>query len=326
MNKMEKPLVSIVIPVYNGSNYVAQAIDSALRQSYENIEIIVVNDGSEDNGKTDETVRSYGDKVRYISKENGGSSSALNAGINNMKGEWFSWLSHDDLYYDNKVERQIEFLNSLCLDKQQEYKHIFFTAADYINSEGGYIKKADENKERLIKEYIDAIPGNEYLICEPTRFNFYGCGCLIHKKALSQAGLFDEGLRLINDLDMWYRLYEKGFHLHYMPESLVMGRLHSAQISRSIGFSYHNSEQDMFWERSLDYLKTNCSNNYQVFHLFGRNALNKTRTQQGKEAFGICMSLDKKKKLPLMAEMQYLRLKAAIRTILKKIYMKVFMK
>ena len=77
-----QPKVSIVIPVYNGANYLGEAIDSALEQTYENIEIIVVNDGSTDDGATREIALSYGDRIRYFEKENGGVSSALNLGIN----------------------------------------------------------------------------------------------------------------------------------------------------------------------------------------------------------------------------------------------------
>ena len=73
--------VSIIIPVYNGSNYVKEAIDSALAQTYKNKEIIVVNDGSTDEGATRDIVKSYGDKVTYYEKENGGVSTALNLGI-----------------------------------------------------------------------------------------------------------------------------------------------------------------------------------------------------------------------------------------------------
>lgn len=102
---VSKPLVSIVIPVYNGENYLEEAIHSALNQSYENIEIIVVNDGSTDN--TENIALKYKDKIKYFKKENGGVSSALNLGIKNMTGEYFSWLSHDDLYYEDKIERQI---------------------------------------------------------------------------------------------------------------------------------------------------------------------------------------------------------------------------
>ena len=87
---MYQPKISIVIPAYNASNYLAEAIDSALAQTYPNVEIIVVNDGSKDDGATERIALSYGDKIRYFSKENGGSSSALNTGIANMTGEWFS--------------------------------------------------------------------------------------------------------------------------------------------------------------------------------------------------------------------------------------------
>ena len=108
------PLVSIVIPVYNGGNYLKEAVDSALNQTYRNIEILVVNDGSKDDGKTEAIALSYGDKIRYLKKENGGVASALNMGIRNMKGEYFSWLSHDDLYYSEKIEKEMQAVQSLA--------------------------------------------------------------------------------------------------------------------------------------------------------------------------------------------------------------------
>ena len=66
------PKVSIVIPVYNGADYMRYAIDSALNQTYKNIEVIVVNDGSKDDGKTKKIAKEYGDKIKYYEKENGG--------------------------------------------------------------------------------------------------------------------------------------------------------------------------------------------------------------------------------------------------------------
>ena len=95
--KMYNPKVSIIIPVYNGSDYLQQSIESALAQTYKNIEVIVVNDGSNDNGATEKIANYYRDKIKYFSKPNGGVSSALNFGISKMEGEWFSWLSHDDI-------------------------------------------------------------------------------------------------------------------------------------------------------------------------------------------------------------------------------------
>ena len=112
--------VSIIIPVYNGSNFIKQSIKSAINQTYKNIEIIVVNDGSTDNGRTENIVKEFGDKVRYICKKNGGVASALNLGIKEATGEYISWLSHDDIYKPNKIEKQIEML-----EKLEKYKFTF---------------------------------------------------------------------------------------------------------------------------------------------------------------------------------------------------------
>ena len=99
-------LVSIVIPVYNGSNYLKEAIDSALAQTYSNIEVLVINDGSDDNNATHNIALSYGDKIKYYKKENGGVSSALNLGLTMMRGDYFSWLSHDDIYVEKKLRNK----------------------------------------------------------------------------------------------------------------------------------------------------------------------------------------------------------------------------
>ena len=97
------PLVSIIIPVYNGSDFLKEAIESALSQSYKNIEVIVVNDGSSDDGKTEKIALSFNKSIKYFKKENGGVSSALNYGIRKMNGDFFSWLSHDDFYSKEKI-------------------------------------------------------------------------------------------------------------------------------------------------------------------------------------------------------------------------------
>jgi len=91
-----------------------EAIDSALAQTYSNVEVLVINDGSNDNGETETIALSYGDKIRYFCKENGGVATALNLGIACMKGDYFSWLSHDDLYYPEKIMMQVGVLAKLA--------------------------------------------------------------------------------------------------------------------------------------------------------------------------------------------------------------------
>ena len=142
-----RPLITILIPVYNGEKFVKDAIDSALAQTYDNFEILVVNDGSTDNTK--EVLASYGDRIRVISKPNGGVSTALNTGIANMRGEWLSWLSHDDKYLPDKLLAQVKELNRMigegCEDIQ---KIILYCSNERIDINGNFILR----KSHLYKE------------------------------------------------------------------------------------------------------------------------------------------------------------------------------
>ena len=313
------PRISIIIPAYNASNYLAEAIDSALAQTYINVEIIVVNDGSKDDGATREGALSYGEKIRYFEKENGGSSSALNTGIANMTGEWFSWLSHDDLYVPQKLERQIEYIRSAEISVSDLSRHIFFSASELIDANGKTIQACDEKETKRLQRKIESLPHNGYLIAEPTEYIFHGCSCLVHKDAFADIGVFDENLRLLNDVDMWFRLYSAGYQMHYISEPLVKGRVHAKQVSRSIGYSYHNPEQDMFWNRSLDWLLENHPDEENLFFLFARNAYLKTRNAEGDRAFlYINFSPIKKKIYKLVYQSR-----AGIRQLAKNIYLKL---
>lgn len=316
---MYTPKISIVIPAYNASNYLAEAIDSALAQTYSNVEIIVVNDGSPDNGATAEVAAKYKDKIRYFEKPNGGSSSALNMGIANMSGEWFSWLSHDDLYTPEKLEKQVEYLNSLGISEDALSKHIFFSASELIDANGKTIRKANDKESKRIYERVSTFTHNGYLIAEPTVYNFHGCSCLVHRDAFKDVGCFDEKLRLLNDLDLWYRLYAANYKVHYIPQTLVKGRVHGKQVSKSIGYSYHNPEQDMFWNRSLDWLIENHPDEEQLFFRFGRNAYLKTRNVEGNRAFNY-IKKNKFKKYTLKAVYQ---IRAGVRSLAKKVYLKL---
>lgn len=320
---MYLPKISIVIPAYNASNYLAEAIDSALAQSYKNTEIIVVNDGSRDDGATERIALSYGDKIRYISKENGGSSSALNVGIANMTGEWFSWLSHDDLYVPEKLEKQVECIRKLDVNREELSKHIFFSASELIDATGKVIKHCHEGQALEMESQLESIPNNGYLLAEPTKYIFHGCSCLIHKDVFDKAGNFDEHLRLLNDVDFWFRLYSAGYKVHYIPEALVKGRVHAEQVSRVIGYSYHNSEQDMFWNKILDWLMENYPNDNFLYFMFGRNAYLKTRFDDGDRAFAYLTSIDSSQRLKLLVLKYVYKGYATVHETVKKVYLKL---
>src|SRR3989338_4728600 len=97
--------ISIIIPVYNTEKYLEQCIESALHQSYCDVEIIAVNDGSTDQSVS--ILNKYKNNIIVIDKKNGGTASALNLGIKNMTGDWFKWLSADDILKENAIEKLV---------------------------------------------------------------------------------------------------------------------------------------------------------------------------------------------------------------------------
>lgn len=212
--------VSIIIPVYNGSNYLREAIDSALAQTYKNIEILVVNDGSKDDGATEAIALSYGEQIRYFKKENGGVASALNMGIRNMEGEYFSWLSHDDVYYSDKVEKEIEAIKASGDETtlvQCEY--------DFYDMGTG-AKTASNYHEYYSQEQL------ENSVFTVLQVQIHACGALIHKSHFDRVGLFNENIRTVQDVEMWFRLYRNQKVL-FIPECLYFVREHAEAGNRT---------------------------------------------------------------------------------------------
>ncbi len=226
------PKVSIVIPVYNGGDYLAEAIDSALGQTYSNLEVLVVNDGSDDDGATAAIAARYGDRIRYLQKENGGVASALNEGIAAMSGEWFSWLSHDDLYHAEKIEEQVR---SLAAAGQP---HLVFCDYRYISAKGERLRDVSLAAHRLDRRPLDGLFSGL----------FGGCTFLIPRQALLDAGGFRTDLPTTQDYELWFRLVERLPLLH-VPRVLVEQRLHDAQGSNSAA---HLAEADRLMAHMLD--------------------------------------------------------------------------
>ena len=241
----KEPLVSIIIPVYNGDNFLSEAINSALNQSYKNTEIIVVNDGSTDDGKTEEIIRSYGDKVRYIRKENGGSSSALNVGIRNMNGDYFSWLSHDDVYYPDRTKRLVELLEGKDIKKTVSI--CGFELIDEQGIEIFYPKKF----------FAGNLSAEQMLDRIQKGFNINGCGICISKNIMKEVGFFDETLRYVNDTDYWYRLINLSTDFICTDERLVGSRIHDGQVSVTSRDLYHVENRKILQKYALYTLKNN---------------------------------------------------------------------
>lgn len=261
------PKVSIVIPVYNGLNYLKEAIDSALSQTYENIEVIVINDGSDDKGETDRIAKSYGDRIRYYVKRNGGVASALNLGIKKMDGGYFSWLSHDDLYEKTKIEDQIKLVNTLNSDD------IVVACNVRVLFPNGIRKKEFIDKRTF--DYFDIF------LATSAAVGVNGCSLLIPKKALVDSGGFNINLQVTQDYDLWFRLKNK-YKFVLLEKNLVISRRHEMQDSVrkqklmiEAGDKLHSGFlNNISYERFKKYFSDNNAN---IKHFWGNYILYKTR-------------------------------------------------
>lgn len=218
--------VSIIVPVYNGANYMRDAIDSALAQTWPNIDVVVVNDGSNDGGETERIARSYGARIKYISKPNGGVASALNAGIEAMTGDIFCWLSHDDRHLPEKTTRQVEHWNSL--DRPD-------------------VVLINETGEAITDVHLD----HELLTAKPSyallRGSIHGCSVFVPRSLFERIGTFNVNLPTTQDYDLWNRSF-RHFPFVHMPEVLIESRWHDEQGSKKID---HKIEAASFWKQAI---------------------------------------------------------------------------
>jgi len=225
------PKVSVIIPVYNGTNYLQEAIDSLLSQTYGNREVIVVDDGSTD--ETWSVIQSYGSNVRGIHKGNGGVASALNCGVRESTGDYIAWLSHDDLFLPTKLVRQVEFLRRF-----PEFKACYTDY--YVIDEDGKILREVETPWYPRLEAIRTLFGGVYV---------NGSTMLIERSCFEKVGLFSERLRYTQDIEMWLRLL-RHFEIGRVPEKLGKQRIHSGQGSGN--FERHTIETEEMFKNVLE--------------------------------------------------------------------------
>lgn len=199
MNK-NSPKVSIVLPTYNGAKYLRQSIDSCLKQTYENIELIIVNDGSTD--ETNKIVNSYKDeRIKYIRhEENMGLPFALNTGFSRAIGKYLTWTSDDNYYSPEAIERMLSFILK---------KKCHFVYSDYY-------RFRDANKDiNLFKSPVKIRLEN---------YNHIGPCFLYSRNVKEVIGKYDTDAILAEDYDYWIRISKK-FDMHHLSEPLYYYRI-----------------------------------------------------------------------------------------------------
>ncbi|MCA9935271.1 MAG: glycosyltransferase [Ardenticatenaceae bacterium] len=205
--------ISIIIPAYNQGQYLAAAVQAGLDQTYPDVEVIVVDDGSTDD--TAVVAQSFSDpRVRYVYQENRGLSGARNTGIRHASGDYLTYLDSDDLFLPQKV--------AILLAEMEKRPSLGFVAGQSI--------PIDENGSSIGKQFDKGLPAHlpDLLLGNPLHVG----SVLLRREWQERVGFFDETLRSYEDWDMWLRLAVAGCEMGWVDQPVSLYRFHRHQMTR----------------------------------------------------------------------------------------------
>ena len=204
---MKMSLISVMMPTYNNAKYIKQAIESIYAQNYDNIEIIVVDDGSTDNTKG--IVQQYKD-IKYFYIEHKGISVARNTALEKSKGEYIAFLDSDDYWLPNKLNTQMQYFKDHpdCEIVFTKYENFFEDEKLKTNKRAMHEKMM----EKFLKQYLPS--------------------SVIKKELFEKYGNFDENFSGVEDTEFLYRLLKKGVSInHIIPEVFYVRRIHGKNVT-----------------------------------------------------------------------------------------------
>lgn len=262
--------VSIIIPVYNSQKFLKECLDSAINQTFSDFEIIVVNDGSTDNSL--EILQSYSDKIKIVSKTNGGTASAINSGIKIASGEWIQVLGSDDILYPTALETLVSEASKLK-DKKNT---ILYANFDVIDEDGNLIGNVTE------PNFNEIAPFDFNVILLDHHFG-NGNTVLFHTSTFSEYGLFNEKLFNHEDYELSLRFCILcDCRMKLISKTLAKYRIHSNQKTK---FSTHKAIErtEKMRKEILNKLSPNKREKYQ--QALKQYKKNKSLTEKGKHFF-----------------------------------------
>lgn len=223
LNTLSQPLVSVVIATYNMGKYIDQAVESVLNQSWKNLEIIVVDDGSTDD--TQNVMARFADdkRVIYLKTENQGQPKAKNHGIKNSKGDFIAFCDADDLWEENKLEIQMP------LFANDRIGVVYSDVSNISPDNKRFIRPSNE------KRYTGKVI--EKMLLE----NFVPFGTSVIRRAcIEKNGIFDEQFRMGIDWDLWLR-YSLDWEFAFTPERTYIYRIWEGQMSNNYRGRYNHA-------------------------------------------------------------------------------------
>lgn len=245
----KEPLVSVVVPCYNHEKYVKDTIESILNQTYKNIELIVIDDGSKDNSVY--IIQKLADKYNFtfINRPNKGLSATLNEGIKLAKGKYFCVCASDDKYLFDKIEKQVRFM-----ENHLKYEMCYAKVIQFNDKES----KEIEIKNPPIGFIFDDLINRCFIPAVTV---------MIRIDIFKKIGLFDENL-YIEDWDMWLRIANK-YQIGYIDEYLAYYRRHDNNSSLDTLKMYNSTIAILKkWNFYYNYDKTYINNELRYFNIF----------------------------------------------------------
>ena len=213
---LSRPLVTVIIPAHNHGHYVCQAVDCALGQAWQPVEVIVVDDGSQDD--TPLRMQAYAGRVVYVRQENRGLSGARNTGLRHATGRYVQFLDADDLLDGDKIRRQVEALEADA-------------GAGIAYGDAAFFQHDNPDGRTLYPEYQGARDVTPETISGRNPFPVNAV--LVRRDLFAAVGNFDESLRSLEDWDLWMRAVLSGVRAIYVPGSLCLIRVHGSNMSRN---------------------------------------------------------------------------------------------
>ena len=232
-----EPLVSVVVPCFNAAAFLAETLRSVCGQTYRQLEILIVDDGSTDGTAAIATEFARGDdRVRLLQKPNGGLSSARNFGIDHARGKYISFVDGDDLWVPSKIEKHVAHLES------DEAIGVSYSATQFINTSGGKLHRRFP-KMRNLSDYD--------LFC---RNPITTGSTAVFRREVFEHHRFDETLFGYEDVDCWLRIAfapPAKWRFEGIPELLTLYRVHSQSLSNKYDQQHESAVRA--WKKSFEY-------------------------------------------------------------------------
>lgn len=234
------PLISIIIPVYNAENYLTQCVESILEQTYDNLEIILVNDDSTDNsGLLCDEFKQKNNKVKVIHKDNEGAALTRNRGLLEAKGEWIIFQDADDFWDDrNGLQQLMDYYNTI----DYEVDLVFFNYKRYFQSDNLYMDRPDfqsilmntVDKEVKVKQLFL----NAFIPAPPW-------GKLIKKELLLANEIYFPNLRSSEDIPWFIQLIQKSTNFSFVNTRFHVYR---KQVASSLTYAFNKKKYDTLFD------------------------------------------------------------------------------